>query len=89
MNKEPVPVVIRFKHDYSATLIFGEHGTTGFVQERDKLFQKGKEYPVADLDDEGEFVNLTFPDGSELYGLKKECFEVIGTIGTIETKMST
>jgi hypothetical protein len=77
-NKEPIQVVIRFKHDYSATLIYGEHGTTGFVQERDKLFQKGREYPVAVLDDEGEYVNLTFPDGSELYGLDKGVFEVTG-----------
>lgn len=34
---------------------------------------------MAIFDDQGEYVNLTFPDGSELYGLKKDLFEVVGT----------
>ena len=47
------------------------------IQERDEIFQKGRRYPVAIFDDQGEYVNLTFPDGTELYGLKKELFEVV------------
>ena len=34
-------------------------------------------YPVSVFDDRGEYVNLSFPDGSELYGLKKKLFEVV------------
>ena len=78
LNTEPIRVVIRFRDDYSATLILGTDGKTGIVRERDEFFRKGERYPVAVFDDQGEYVNLTFPDGSELYGLKKELFEVVG-----------
>ena len=78
LNREPIRAVIRFRDDYSATLILGTDRKTGIVRERDESFRKGKRYPVAVFDDQGEYVNLTFPDGSELYGLKKELFEVVG-----------
>ncbi|MBI3986039.1 MAG: hypothetical protein HY343_03925 [Lentisphaerae bacterium] len=77
LNKEPIAVVIRFKENYSATLILGRDKKTGIIQERDEFFQGGKDYQVSVFDDQGEYVNLTFPNGSELYGLKKEQFEVV------------
>jgi hypothetical protein len=77
LNREPIGVVIRFKDDYSATLILGKDEKTGIVQEQDRFYHKGRRYAVAVFDDQGEYVNLTFPDGSELYGLKKEIFEVV------------
>ena len=79
LNSEPIRVVIRFKDDYSATLIMGTDKKTGIVQERDEFFPRGRRYPVVVFDDQGEYVNLTFSDGSELYGLKKELFEVVGS----------
>jgi len=77
LNSEPIRVIIRFKDDCSATLILGTDKKTGIVQEQDEFFEKDKRYPVAVFDDQGEYVNLTFPDGSELYGLRKEHFEVV------------
>jgi hypothetical protein len=76
LNEEPIQVVIRFKDDYSATLIIGRDKRTGIVQERDEFFIAGEPHEVAVFDDQGEYVNLTFADGSELYGLKKELFDV-------------
>jgi hypothetical protein len=77
LNKEPIAAVIRFKEDYSATLILGIDKKTGIQQERDQFFHAGQEYEIAVFNDFGDYVNLTFADGSELYGLKKKQFEVV------------
>ena len=77
LNKEPIAVVIKFKDDFSATLLDGVDKETGVRQEHDEFFHGGREYKVSVFNDMGEYVNLTFPNGSELYGLKKEQFEVV------------
>jgi hypothetical protein len=77
LNKEPIAAVIRFKEDYSATLILGTDKRTGITQERDQLFHADQEYEIAVFNDFGDYVNLTFADSSELYGLKKEQFVVV------------
>ena len=78
LYEEPDRVVIRFKDDYHATLILVTDKRTGIVQERDEFFTAGEPYEVAVFDDHGQYVNLTFPDGSELHRLKKKLFEVEG-----------
>jgi len=78
LHDEPDQVVIRFKDDYHATLILVTDKRTGIVQERDEFFTAGEPYEVAVFDDHGQYVNLTFPDGSELHRLKKKLFEVEG-----------
>lgn len=50
---------------------------TGIVRERDQFFRAGEEYEVAVFNDFGDYVNLVFAGGAELYGLKKELFEVV------------
>jgi hypothetical protein len=77
LNKEPIAAVIRFKKDYSVTLVKAPDRKTGIAQERDEFFHAGQEHEIAVFNDFGEYVNLAFGDGSELYGLKKEDFEVV------------
>ena len=78
LHEEPDHVVIRFKDDYHATLRLVTDKRTGVVQERDEFFTAGEPYEVAVFDDHGQYVNLTFPDGSELHRLKKKLIEVEG-----------
>lgn len=76
LHDEHGPVVIRFKDDYHATLIQATDKRGGIVQERDEFFAAGEPCEVAYFDDHGQYVNLTFPDGSELHKLKKNLIEV-------------
>ena len=77
LHKEPFHITIRFKADYSATLIMGRDRKSGVMQEQDETFPAGEHYDVVLFDDQGEYVSLKFKTGGELYGLKKELFDVV------------
>jgi hypothetical protein len=72
-------VEIKFKDDYSCTLIIAYDEKNDCPIEEDETFPAGSIEEVNILEDYGEYISVQFGDGSCLYGLKKEHFDIVNS----------
>jgi hypothetical protein len=68
---------IKFLKDCGFTITEGYDEKNDIPIEVDEDFKKGEVFDGDLVDDEGEYINFQFGDGSMVYGLKKELYEVI------------